>query len=334
MCPSTVTARGRLRHSSTVKAPRPAGSISASASPARLRIASAARSGRRRPARPRPRGPRRRARRSPSAEELAPGCATASGGRQLVEGDVGGDVLAARVGEVVAAALVAAVGAQPVPPRPAAPARPSSTGVVEHHDPARRDELERRRATHAAARVLERGPGPVGGAGAASTVGTGSSGADSTSTNRPPSLGDERLPPRRRRTRRAGTGGCRAARWRRTTPSSGPVGQLGARLDAGRVRRARCAAEHLDGDVRAAPARTPARRRARRAASVPGPAPASTTVNGSGRPSRAHSASRPRASDGAEQRADLGRRSGSRRAGPAAAAGRRRSRARRRAPAP
>ena len=110
----------------------------------------------------------------------------------------------------------------------------------------------------------------------------------------------------RRRTPPAGTAGCRAVRWRGSRRRTArPAGRRATRSRPDGVRAAR---------PRSRPPRSASRRdtpgRAARIdrASVPGPAPTSTTVNGSGRPMRSHSASRYRPIDDTEQRAHLGRR--------------------------
>src|SRR5699024_6795084 len=54
------------------------------------------------------------------------------GWRELVERDVGGDVLRSGVGEIVAATLVSTIGAQPLPPREGGQLGGATAAVVDH----------------------------------------------------------------------------------------------------------------------------------------------------------------------------------------------------------
>ena len=270
----------------------------------RLRIVIAARSGAAAARRPAPSALADELVDAPALQELGL-AAHGIGLGQLVEGDVGGDVLIARRGEVPATAFVAPVGAQPRSPRQAGAAPPWSAGRSRRRPPGpAADRLGRPRPS-------DRQP-PASGARApwaarrGSTAGNGSNGVGRTSANVPSPASvtnASRQPPSWTASR---NGRLSSSSLARTTPSNGPAGQVGPRLDAVGVARPLRRGD-LDGDVRAALLRTPGRAASTARASVPGPAPASTTVNGSGRPRRSHSASRKRATHGAEQRPDLGR---------------------------
>ena len=131
--------------------------------------------------------------------------------------------------------------------------------------------------------------------------------ADSTSTKRPArstSTNASRHPSSNTASR---NGRLSSSSLAMTTPSNGPRREIGPRFDAVGMPfplRRRTPRRRRTASRRAQAGRAASTERA----SVPGPAPASTTVNGSGRPIRSHSASRYRAIDGAEQRADLRRR--------------------------
>ena len=95
----------------------------------------------------------------PAAQELRLG-AHADRFGELVEGELGGDVLGARRAEVVGAALVAAVRAQPLPPRPAGELGGRGAGVVEGDDATALD-AGPGHVHPGDGIVVERGAGPV-----------------------------------------------------------------------------------------------------------------------------------------------------------------------------
>ena len=211
---------------------------------------------------------------------------------QLVDRHLDRDVLAAGRDEVVVAALVAPIRAQPVAVGTTGEHRRDRRAVVDRHDrtranePARRLDEGRRTVDQRSPRTERAGRRETGW----STDRTAP-----TAARRTVRRSRRRRTPRanRRRTRRAGTAGCRAVRSRsrrRRTRRSG----IAATDSMPSGCRARWPADTSTATYRSASTHA-GRAASTDRASVPGPAPASTTVNTSGRPMRSHSASRYRA---------------------------------------
>ena len=223
------------------KAPRPAGSSNACAST--LGYAWRRPPGRER--RPSPPTPDRPTATSSSIPQRCRNCAcvaTVSAAGELVEGDLGGDVLGSRRGQVVVAAAMATVGPQPLTPRAHRQRCRGRLGRSRRRAPGRaaagrglrRPRRRRRRATAPGSRAAATAAGPAAVSRTAPTAPR-----RTCRRHRRPRTPRAML----RRTRTGGTGGCRAARWRERHRRSGRRGgRLAIRPSAGW--RSRCGADN------------------------------------------------------------------------------------------